>query len=228
MIGTWNIRGLNTPLKQKEVLNLIHKYNLSVLGILETKVKKDNISSVKENLRRDWESFINNEMHQMGMIWIHWDPKRVALKVLYSYAQMVHCHVQWHEQKLEFFTSFVYGFNELEERKSLWKDIKTYASSNEAWCVIGDFNAVLTSEDRKGGNPVSNGETADFRDCLEKCGLEEMPFSGPYFTWNNKQKGGDRIYSKLDRMVANIEWVLKMGTKTVIIHEGISDHCPLI
>ncbi|VFQ96632.1 unnamed protein product [Cuscuta campestris] len=165
----------------------------------------------------------------MGMIWIHWDPKRVALKVLYSYAQMVHCHIQWHEQKLEFFTSFVYGFNELEERKSLWKDIETYASSNEAWCVIGDFNVVLTSEDRKGGNPVSNGETADFRDCLEKCGLEEMPFSGPYFTWNNKQKGGDRIYSKLDRMVANIEWVLKMGTKTVIIHEVVSkaDHASI-
>lgn len=42
MIGTWNIRGLNDPKKQLEVIALIGKYKLEALGINETWVKWEN------------------------------------------------------------------------------------------------------------------------------------------------------------------------------------------
>ena len=38
-IGAWNIRGLNDPCKQNEVRKLIIDHNLSVLGVVEAKVR---------------------------------------------------------------------------------------------------------------------------------------------------------------------------------------------
>jgi len=43
----------------------------------------------------------------------------------------------------------VYGLNSLAQRQALWQDLKIIASNmQEAWCVKGDFNAVLHPGDR--------------------------------------------------------------------------------
>ena len=43
-----------------------------------------------------------------------------------------------------FFITFVYGFNLAQERLALWEDLEDIAHHmNEAWCVLGDFNAIL-------------------------------------------------------------------------------------
>ncbi|VFQ84121.1 unnamed protein product [Cuscuta campestris] len=103
-------------------------------------------------------------------------------------------------------------------------------SSNmkESLRVIGDFNAVLEPQDRIGGNNVTEDETQDFKACMSMCHPEELPSEGSYYTWNNKQTQGSRIYSKLDRVMTNMEWLLQVGNKTQIIEERISDHCLLL
>lgn len=37
IVATWNIRGLNSPLKQKKIKYLIKPNKISIIGILETK-----------------------------------------------------------------------------------------------------------------------------------------------------------------------------------------------
>ncbi|VFQ75853.1 unnamed protein product [Cuscuta campestris] len=141
--------------------------------------------------------------------------------------QTVHCSVMNRENKEEFYITFVYGHNDLNKRIAMW--IRRYSTAMRgAWCVLGDFNVVLHIDDRIGGSRVTREETKDFEECLRDCGLEEVPYTGSYYTWSNKQGLGDRIYSKLDRVVSNVEWVTKFGSKTIILEEGISDHCPLI
>ncbi|VFQ60257.1 unnamed protein product [Cuscuta campestris] len=88
--------------------------------------------------------------------------------------------------------------------------------------------AVLSVEDRKGGNPITSDEIQDFKECIEDCGLDEIPSDGHYNTWSNKQKGDRRISSKLDRDLANLNRMDYFDTKTVIMEEGVSDHSPLL
>lgn len=49
-IGFWNIRGLNSLSKQKEVCKLINNLNLNVFGNHETKIKKDNMEKVWDRI----------------------------------------------------------------------------------------------------------------------------------------------------------------------------------
>lgn len=46
MTMSWNIRGLSSPLKQSEIKNMIARNKVVVMGILETRVQKDNFSEV--------------------------------------------------------------------------------------------------------------------------------------------------------------------------------------
>jgi acetyl/propionyl-CoA carboxylase alpha subunit len=42
-----------------------------------------------------------------------------------------------------------------------------------------------------------------FKDCLDECGLVDLGYSGPLFTWSNQQEGVDLVRVRLDRAVAN-------------------------
>ncbi|RAL42405.1 hypothetical protein DM860_017585 [Cuscuta australis] len=81
---------------------------------------------------------------------------------------------------------------------------------------MGDFNCLLYYKDIIGGNPVGNEEIKNFRDCVDSCGLEEMPMEGAYYTWSNRQMQGKRIYSRIDRTLCKIDWMLKHEPKVVV------------
>lgn len=91
----------------------------------------------------------------------------------------------------------------------------------------GDFNAVLASEDRDQGNPVTLAEIEDFKKCLQENELEEVRAVGALFTWTNNQMGERRICSNIDRCFANSAWFFEFsGVVVERLEKGISDHCP--
>ncbi|XP_074288785.1 uncharacterized protein LOC141613942 [Silene latifolia] len=70
---------------------------------------------------------------------------------------------------------------------------------------------------------------ADFNSCLADYGMDDMQGSGSDFTWFNKQEVGTRVYSKLDRVLINVDWLLSYTQTTAqFLPPGISDHCPAI
>jgi hypothetical protein len=42
-----------------------------------------------------------------------------------------------------------------------------------------------------------------FKECLDDCGLSDLGYSGPKFTWTNKQESDSNVRVRLDRAVAN-------------------------
>lgn len=45
-IVSWNIHGLNWPTKQEELNVFLHKNNIGILGLLETKVKIQKVETI--------------------------------------------------------------------------------------------------------------------------------------------------------------------------------------
>lgn len=56
----------------------------------------------------------------------------------------------------------VYGFNTVDQRKTLWSQLEQMAPKIKMpWLLCGDFNDVLTPQDRQ-GNSVTIAELKDF------------------------------------------------------------------
>ncbi|XP_069143402.1 uncharacterized protein [Solanum lycopersicum] len=100
---------------------------------------------------------------------------------------------------------------------------------SQPWLIVGDFNAILSTKDRLAGVLVTNNEIKDFGDCVRDMGVNELQWTGNYYTWTNKQCGKDRISSRIDRAFGNDEWMDKWGNVNVDYgNPSISDHSSMM
>lgn len=52
---------------------------------------------------------------------------------------------------------------------------------------MGDFNKVLTEEEKSGGNHISQRRVRAIQYCMDICHMIDLGFFGPKFIWTNKQ-----------------------------------------
>lgn len=58
---------------------------------------------------------------------------------------------------------------------------------------MGDFNCILNTDERI-RSLVRLKEMQDFQNCVSRCGVEYAKACGNFYTWNNKQQGGSRVF----------------------------------
>lgn len=74
---TWNIRGLNKIPRQKEVSKFLRGNKVSMMAILEHKVKEQKVNQTMKRITTDWEWAANYEFSSKGRIWLVWDVMEV-------------------------------------------------------------------------------------------------------------------------------------------------------
>ncbi|XP_074283610.1 uncharacterized protein LOC141608150 [Silene latifolia] len=229
IFSSWNIRGLNKLVKQIEVNKFLTQNKLDILGILETRVKETKSHRILRNKFRGYSSFCNYSKHYNGRIWLVWNPSTTRVNVLQVHAQVLHCHVHHLATGRSFHLSMVYGSNCPVKRVSLWDSLTAMAPQVGPWVVMGDFNIVRYSHEKIGNLPAHLPDMLDFNNCLSSCGLDDMQGTGSDFTWFNKQDPSTRVYSKLDRVLVNGDWLLTFPqTAAQFLPPGVSDHCPAL
>ncbi|XP_074267102.1 uncharacterized protein LOC141590406 [Silene latifolia] len=83
-------------------------------------------------------------------------------------------------------------------------------------------------EDRL-GKLVKDNEMAPFLSAVNNCGLQDMKTTGAFFTWNNKQASATRVFSRIDRVLVNGDWLKDWSDWFAHYQpEGEFDHCPCI
>ena len=124
----------------------------------------------------------------------------------------------------------MYGFNDEDGRKGLWKNLMEIARKIQClpWIVAGDFNDVLEQNERI-GKRVNRRLSEDFKNCVGHCGLTDLKFSMNYYTWNNKRELEERICCKLDRALVNQQWMEDFSnSEAIFLPEGQFDHSPIL
>uniref|UniRef100_A0A803NIW6 DUF4283 domain-containing protein n=1 Tax=Cannabis sativa TaxID=3483 RepID=A0A803NIW6_CANSA len=168
----------------------------------------------------------NNAWHKGGIIVVAWNPMSFMVDILWCSSQLIHLSITTLDNRNKFLVTFVYGFNKEEERRLLWKKLDGL-KTNEPWIVLGDTNDILEKGERI-GKRAHYSPTA-FKDCIMACQLEDVKFGGSYFTWSNKQQVDDRIYSKIDRVLANQSWLNEYPyAEAIFSPESLFDHTPAI
>lgn len=126
-IGTWNIRGLSTPDKQKEVRNFIVEEKLQVCVVLETHLKSKKIVKIGERIFGSWDWITNMRYCNKGCrIMLGWNNENIHVDVVHMARQSILCKVQAVKGQLKLFCTFFYAANGGTERKELWQDLEIY------------------------------------------------------------------------------------------------------
>jgi hypothetical protein len=100
--------------------------------------------------------------------------------------------------------TFVYGEPRRELRHVFWDMLcRLRREWDGPWLCCGDFNEVLLQDEHYGSTDRSVAQMELFRDCLDACNLVDLGYSGPKFTWSNRQDAQCNIRVRLDRGVAN-------------------------
>lgn len=129
-IGVWNMRGLNDPLKQKEVCFFIKLHKLYLFGVVETKIRFESMSNcVSHCFPKNWLSCHNEGAQFVSRIIVGWDPHFVTASVVSSCSQEVTLEVEILACHLKFFIFMVYGYNLASDRDRLWQELRVLHSS---------------------------------------------------------------------------------------------------
>ncbi|KAL5574982.1 hypothetical protein UlMin_016681 [Ulmus minor] len=97
------------------------------------------------------------------------------------------------------------------------------------WLCGGDLNEILFDYEKSGGGNRAPSLMQNFRECLDHCGLADLGYRGPHFTWYRGNNNSNLIQEKLDRMLGNQSW-LHLFPNSVVCHLRFrgSDHRPLL
>ncbi|XP_058756104.1 uncharacterized protein LOC131629335 [Vicia villosa] len=228
MIVSWNVRGLNKSGKLREIRSCLLELFPEICILIETRVKSNKADSIRNKLNLSGKVADNYSNDSNGRIWVIWNDGLVDFRVINSSSQHIHCGIYDTHGSFRFWLTAIYAHNQLELRRRLWNNIERIHSSQKGpWCVIGDYNNVLTVQDRIGGNLVTENEYEDLHNMMNITGLREMDSSGDFFTWFNNQSRNP-IYSRIDRILVNVDWFQQHTDATLhILPSNISDHALL-
>ena len=94
--------------------------------------------------------------------------------------QEIHTIVKVRKSNSNWLFTVVYASPRTAERFILWNNLIKIAKLHDMpWVLTGDFNEPLTEEDKFGGRAVSVNKSLLFKECLDKCNMIDIGFSGP-------------------------------------------------
>ena len=101
--------------------------------------------------------------------------------------------------------------------------------SSLPWLCIGDFNEVLRPDEHEGVGERSNAQIQHFRDAVDVCMLLDIGYSGRFWTFEKKVRGGSYTKVRLDRALANTDWRARFPLADLThLTAASSDHIPIL
>lgn len=195
---------------------------------METKNNKVKIETIRRKLGFTSSNYVDPDGLSGGLaLW--WDGG-VDLEVDMSNKNLMHTIITDKSNQKLWAATFVYGCPSRAGRDSVWDDIRSIARSEFLpWMCMGDFNQVLHGCDKLGGHYPSQNSLSSFHGLLSDCGLVDLEYKGPKFTWRNNRWGEDLIMERIDLAFANSKW-RELHDKAMVFVEPVigSDHNPLI
>lgn len=121
------------------------------------------------------------------------------------------------------------GFPERARRRESWEFIKWLAGKSALpWCILGDFNDMMHSTDKKDQHAHPQFLLNGFSQTIEECHLVELDLKRGNYTWEKSRGSSSWVRERLDRAFATANWWHIFPLCNLSVHHTIcSDHEPI-
>jgi hypothetical protein len=123
-----------------------------------------------------------------------------------------------------------YGHPEEQNKRKTWQLVRQiFSEVGRLWICFGDFNDVLSAEEKQGGVARTQGQLEFGREAVADCSLMDLGFEGYPLTWSNGRHDADNIQCRLDRAMST-EGFMNRFSPIHVLHlpRYGSDHAALI
>lgn len=174
-------------------------------------------------------SIVVSSIGKSGGLWLIWG-EDVNVRLIEQNKNMIVIMVREKGCVDEWMLIGVYGDPNRVENPEIWNDLESHVSGFDgSACLTGDFNAIVSSTEKWGGQVRLSSPNKAFRTWINQAGLIDLGHSGPAYTWSNKQFGSQNVSQRLDRALGNLSWTMK-NPDSLVFHlpRFQSDHMPIL
>ncbi|KAG2644822.1 hypothetical protein PVAP13_2KG380405 [Panicum virgatum] len=224
----WNCRGLGNPRTVQELCNFVKLHHPKHVFLSQTRMSANRCKNLRWKLGLKICLAIDSDGFSGGIA-LFWD-EYINVSLLSLGERYIDVLVVENPDGVPWRATFVYGEPRVENRRDMWERLRSLCDEwTGPWMVIGDFNEAMWQYEHFSETHRNERQMMDFREVLSPCDLHDLGFLGLPWTYNNNQAGQRIVKVRLDRSVANTEWmVLHPGASVLHLTSSRSDHKALL
>ena len=197
IIIMWNCQGASQPKFLAVLKAMIHDHKPDILTIVEPRISGSKADKIIRKLNFPFSHRVEASGFSGG-IWLLWT-HHVQVSILKNHWQFIHARIHVIREGRDFFLTSVYASPSRSIRSVLWSELFQLAQGiSKPWAVMGDFNVVLTTSERRTSTGILRCGCPAFEQFVDSCSLIDLGFSGPKFTWRRGLS-----FARLDRCLVN-------------------------
>jgi exonuclease III len=199
----------------------------NIVFLMETKLRSEKMERVRVQLGFE-HMFVVDSVGKSGGLALFWAVD-IGVEIQNYSRRHISAKVCSSPNKPQWKLTGFYGHPNPSKRKEAWSLLRYIARMDPIpWVCLGDFNEILSADEKYGGSRRQRGLMENFQNTLEVCGLSDLGFWGPKYTWFNGKQGADFTKERLDRAVANGDWCELHHEMEVVVGVTLcSDHLPI-
>ncbi|KAG2321863.1 hypothetical protein Bca52824_015076 [Brassica carinata] len=191
---------------------------------LETHIQPINARRIISSIPRGWKFFANWDHHHTARIVVVWNPN-VLTTIYKSTSQAVTCGFFLPLESLSITVTFVYGCNEVEARRELWRELETLNATTPVsnyLCKESNHHSNVSDLD------VDLSGMEDMNLAMQEAEIFEAQCKGLSYTWWNNQEANP-ISKKIDHGLVNQSWAVSFSEGYAEFMEPHQfDHAPCL
>jgi exonuclease III len=201
-----------------------------ILLLQETKCMGKTMEEIFKRCWRTCDSYHTDSKGTAGGLAILWNPATVILDQGFSTPGTLTAHYRAIGSDKDGLITNAYGPQNNQDKDLFLQNLAYLGSIAELqrWIVGGDFNMILTLEEKRGGKKRLEHDSLKFQELLDQHKLVDIENGNGTFTWTNKRSGHQQIACRLDHFLIS-ETLLLEGplVESNILPKAGSDHWPV-
>ncbi|XP_042958006.1 uncharacterized protein LOC122293492 [Carya illinoinensis] len=211
----------------QDLCSMTERNKPNLVFIMETKLRYMKSESIKRRIGSEG-CFTVEAVGKGGGLILLWDSSLNLEIVNYSQGHISAWVME--EAASKWLLICFYGAPETTKRKDTWSMLKSLKpKGDEGWMIVGDFNEILTEDEKWGGKARPESQMELFREVMSESDLQDLGWRGEKFTRSNSHTDSTFTKERLDRAVANSKWMEMYNEAWVdVLVARTSDHKPLL